>query len=85
MNKLKLTSSKRIILENKCRKLEQENSRLIESLDRIANPIWWMQEDQKRKTGSINGINGAAAIALSESADYLKGIAKNALFCKGKK
>lgn len=59
--------------------LQKENARLREALDRIARPIWWMQEDQKRKTGSINGINGVMAIALSESAEYLKGIAKKAL------
>jgi hypothetical protein len=38
-----------------------------------------MQEDQKRKTGSINGVNSGMAIALSESAEYLKGIARDAL------
>ena len=59
--------------------VERENSRLREALDRIARPIWWMQEDQKRKTGSINGINGEMAISLSESHEYLKKIAKNAL------
>lgn len=59
--------------------LRAENSRLREALDRIARPIWWLQEDQKQKTGSINGVNGAMALSLSESPEYLKGIAKKAL------
>jgi len=59
--------------------VERENSRLREALDRIARPVWWMQEDQKRKTGSINGISGGMAVALSDSAEYLKGIARDAL------
>ena len=59
--------------------MERENSRLREALDRIARPVWWMQEDQKRKTGSINGVNGGMAVALSESVEYLKGIARDAL------
>lgn len=56
-----------------------ENEKLKEALDRIARPVWWMQEDQKRKTGSINGIDGGMAAALSESAEYLKCIARKAL------
>lgn len=60
-------------------KVERENSRLREALDRIARPIWWMQEDQKRATGSINGICGGMAISLSESHEYLKEIARDAL------
>ena len=61
---------------------ERERDEAREALDRIARPVWWMQEDQKRKTGSINGISGGMALALSEDAEYLKGIAKSAL--KGK-
>ena len=60
----------------------KERDEAREALDRIARPVWWMQEDQKRKTGSINGISGGMALALSEDAEYLKGIAKSAL--KGK-
>lgn len=56
-----------------------ENEKLKEALDRIARPVWWMQEDQKRKTGSINGIDGGMAATLSESAEYLKSIARKAL------
>jgi hypothetical protein len=59
--------------------MEKENTRLREALDRIARPVWWMQEDQKRKTGSINGVSGGMAIALSESHEHLKGIAREAL------
>lgn len=66
----------------KCEKLERERDEAREALDRIARPVWWMQEDQKRTTGSINGISGGMALALSEDAEYLKGIAKSAL--KGK-
>ena len=60
-------------------KLERERNEAREALDRIARPVWWMQEDQKRKTGSINGISGGMALALSEDAKYLKGIARSAL------
>ena len=62
--------------------LRRERDEAREALDRIARPVWWMEEDQKRKTGSINGISGGMALALSEDAEYLKGIAKSAL--KGK-
>lgn len=61
------------------KRLQGENARLREALDRIARPVWWMQEDQKRETGSINGVNGEMAVALSESAEYLKSIARDAL------
>ena len=58
---------------------QMQRDKLAEALDRIARPVWWMQEDQKRKTGSINGINGAMALALSEDQYYLKLIATEAL------
>ncbi len=64
--------------------MERERDEAREALDRIARPVWWMQEDQKRKTGSINGISGGMALALSEDAEYLKGIAKSALKRKTK-
>lgn len=75
---------KQILIEilTKTTTLERERDEAREALDRIARPVWWMQEDQKRKTGSINGISGGMALALSEDAEYLKGIAKSAL--KGK-
>lgn len=50
-----------------------------EALDRIRRPVWWMQEDQRRKTGSINGIDGHAAAKLADSAPFLRGIADAAL------
>jgi regulator of replication initiation timing len=68
-----------VSLFDEVKKLQIENERLREALDRIARPLWWMQEDQKRKTGSINGVSGAMAIALSESHEYLKCIAREAL------
>jgi hypothetical protein len=68
-----------VTLFDEVKKLQSENTRLREALDRIARPVWWMQEDQKRKTGSINGVSGGMAIALSESHEYLKGIAREAL------
>ena len=58
---------------------ERQRDKLAEALDRIARPVWWMQEDHKRKTGSINGINGAMALSLSEDPYYLKRIATEAL------
>lgn len=60
-------------------KAERENSQLREALDRITRPVWWMQEDQKRKTGSINGVDGGIAIALANDAAFLRGIAEKAL------
>lgn len=59
--------------------LRNENARLREALDRIARPVWWMQEDQKRATGSINGINGAMALHLANDGEFLRGIAAKAL------
>lgn len=59
---------------SKLKKLQEENARSREALDRIARPIRWMQEDQKRRTGSINGIDGRMAVSLSESSDYLRGL-----------
>lgn len=50
-----------------------------EALDRIKRPVWWMQEDQRRKTGSINGVSGAQAVALSNDPNYLREIATAAL------
>lgn len=62
---------------------QMQRDRLAEALDRLARPVWWMQEDQKRKTGRING---AMALSLSEDAEYLKGIARQALkFVKNQK
>lgn len=58
---------------------QMQRDRLAEALDRIARPVWWMREDQKRKTGSINGINGPMAVSLSENAEYLRDIATKAL------
>ena len=66
-------------LQKELRETKRERDEAREALDRIARPVWWMQEDQKRKTGSINGICGGMALALSEDAEYLKGIAKSAL------
>jgi hypothetical protein len=59
--------------------LHAEIVRLREALDRIARPVWWMQEDQKRATGSINGISGGMAAALANDPEYLRGIATKAL------
>ena len=69
----------RAIARNFGEQMERERDEAREALDRIARPVWWMQEDQKRKTGSINGISGGMALALSEDAEYLKGIARSAL------
>lgn len=67
------------VAKRKIERLQSERNAAREALDRIANPVWWMQEDQKRKTGSINGINGGMAVSISENAEYLKGIARDAL------
>jgi hypothetical protein len=56
-----------------------EINKLREALERIAEPVWWIQEDQKQATGSINGIDGAAALALANDPTYLKDIARKAL------
>jgi hypothetical protein len=60
-------------------KKEKRIAELENALDRIARPIWWIEEDQKAKTGSINGLNGKMCQALSEDPNYLKSIAKKAL------
>jgi hypothetical protein len=57
-------------------KLKEENAKLREALDRIARPIWWMQQDAKRDGCQING---AMAVVLADSGNYLRGIAEKAL------
>ncbi len=59
-----------------CGELIEEIRRLREALDRIARPIWWMQEDAKRDGCQING---AMAANLADSGNYLRGIAEKAL------
>jgi len=58
---------------------QMQRDKLAEALDRIARPVWWMQEDQKKATGSIYEMNEAVVFSLSENADYLKLIATKAL------
>ena len=66
-------------LEVETQKLSLENTRLKEALDRIARPVWWMAEDLRRETGSINGLDGRAAHALANDAAFLREVAKEAL------
>ena len=54
----------------------KERDQYREALDRIARPIWWMQEDAKH-TGHT--LNGAMAASLADSGNYLRGIAEKAL------
>jgi hypothetical protein len=54
----------------------KERDQYREALDRIARPIWWMQEDAKH-TGHT--LNGAMAASLADSGSYLRGIAEKAL------
>lgn len=58
---------------------QMQLDKLVEALGRIAHPLWWMQEDQKKATGSTSGMNGDVALSLSQDADYLKLIATEAL------
>lgn len=57
-------------------KIIKERDQYREALDRIARPIWWMQEDAKRDGCKING---AMAANLADSGNYLRGIAEKAL------
>ncbi len=54
----------------------EENKKYIEALKRIANPIEFMQREAKQNGDELNG---RAAILLSNDAQYLKDIAKEAL------
>ena len=54
---------------------DPEVERLVEALRHIENPIKYMQDHLE--PGYV--MNGGMAIQLSESASYLKGIAKEAL------
>jgi len=56
--------------------LEKQRDAMREALDRIARPVWWMQEDAKR-TGHT--LNGAMAASLADSGNYLRNIAEKAL------
>jgi hypothetical protein len=57
-------------------KIIKERDQYREALDRIARPIWWMQQDAKRDGCTING---AMAANLADSGNYLRGIAEKAL------
>lgn len=59
------------------KKIIQERDQYREALNRIARPIWWMQEDAKRDGCKING---AMAANLADSGNYLRAIAEKALF-----
>lgn len=62
--------------------IESERLMLLEldylrnALDRIARPIWWLQEDAKRDGMHLNG---GAAVSLANDPNYLSTIAKRAL------
>jgi hypothetical protein len=56
--------------------LKTEVSRLREALDRIARPIWWMQEDAHRLG---QRMEGGGAIALANTPSFLSKIASEAL------
>lgn len=49
---------------------------LIKALQRICDPIWYMQEKAKQEGYNINGI---MASQLSNDPSYLKSIAREAL------
>lgn len=56
--------------------LEEENKKLKEALEQIANPIAYFIQKAKKEGMEINGL---AAVKLSENAHYLQEIAKKAL------
>jgi len=66
------------VTEQKALKAEVE--RLTNSLDRIANPIKWMQIDAEKEGLHIDGH---WAVRLDESPNYLKGIARDAIKARG--
>lgn len=57
-------------------KLIEENSRLREELDKIANPITYFQKEAQAQGGVLNG--GMAAL-LANDANWLRSVAKEAL------
>jgi hypothetical protein len=57
-------------------KLKEENERLKLALDKIYRPVHYMLKEAEKEGLSFNGIT---AVSLSESHNYLKGIAFKAL------
>jgi uncharacterized protein (UPF0335 family) len=51
-------------------------SRLEAALQRIANPIAWIQDEAKRTGYEVNGY---MAVRLADDPNYLRGIAREAL------
>lgn len=56
--------------------LEQQNSNLISSMKKIANPIPFMQEEAKLDG---NRFDGQMAVSISNDPQYLKKLANDAL------
>jgi hypothetical protein len=68
---LRITKERDALLEDK--------ARLLESLERIANPVLWLRNDVVSQTGDEKNVDWSVVMQLSESPNYLKGIAKAAI------
>jgi len=55
--------------------LENDKRELVEALDKISNPIFYLRKEAESSGGTLNGF----AVQLSNDANYLKGIARTAL------
>lgn len=61
---------------NKAHNLEQQVKTLAEALKNIDDPISYLRKKAEQEGAQMNGV---AALALSQNAEFLKGIAKEAL------
>ncbi|MAE82814.1 MAG: hypothetical protein CMB80_08780 [Flammeovirgaceae bacterium] len=63
-------------MQNDVEQLTADNTRFRQALERIANPVKYMQAEAEREG---NELNGAMAFQLSNDPEYLKRIAELAL------
>ena len=59
----------------KVAELENDKRELVEVLNKISNPIFYLRKEAESFGGTLNGF----AVQLSNDANYLKGIARTAL------
>ena len=55
--------------------LRSDKRELVEALNKISNPIFYLRKEAESSGGTLNGF----AVQLSNDANYLKGIARTAL------
>lgn len=57
-------------------RLKEQNEKLLSALEKIENPILFLQKEAKSQGASLNGL---MAVALSKDCEWLKSIASEAI------